>query len=189
MNQKLIQAFTRIDDANAADPNLENGQPVELLYGQRMTQEQVILYPDAAEPLQIACRGQHIERWTLSRKDFPDGRKGYLEWRVEQGRRHASVVAAIMADCGYNADDIAHAEKMLRKEGIKHDPDVQALEDVACFTFIRYYMIPFSETQTPENMKRIVAKTARKMSVMARVRAVEEFSISEPLVGYFRESF
>ncbi len=187
MTQKLDLAFARIDAANAADPNLDDGQPAELLYGQRMTAEQDALYPDAGEPLRIACRGQHIERWKLPRKDFPDDRAGYLKWRSEQGRRHAERVAAIMREAGYDADEIAHAEKMLRQEGIKRDADVQALEDVACFTFMRHYMTPFAETQAPADMERIVNRTARKMSAMARARALEEFAIPEPLAGFFRD--
>ncbi len=185
MTQHLAPAFALIDAANSADPNLDNGQPVELLYGQRMTAEQELLYPDASEPLKIACRGQHIERWTLPRKDFPEGRKGYLDWRSEQGRRHALRVAAIMAEAGYGAADIARAEKMIRKEGIKRDDEVQALEDVAVFTFMRHYMAPFSETQTPEEMDRIVRLTARKMSAMARARALQEFSVPEPFAAHF----
>ncbi|WBU62837.1 DUF4202 domain-containing protein [Paracoccus aerodenitrificans] len=187
MTQRLDQAFARIDEANAADPNMENGQPAELLYGQRMTEEQRSLYPDASEPLQIACRGQHIERWTLPRSDFPDDRKGYLNWRTEQGRRHAARVAGIMAEAGYTQDQIGRAEKMLQKQGIKRDDEVQALEDVAVFTFMRHYMAPFSETQTPEEMDRIVRLTARKMSAGARARALAEFPIPEPLAAYFRD--
>ena len=105
MTQKLDQAFARIDAANAADPNLDNGQPVELLYGQRMSAEQEKLYPEASEALRIACRGQHVERWTLPRKDYPEGRTGYLQWRVEQGRRHAARVGAIMREVGYPEED------------------------------------------------------------------------------------
>ncbi len=187
MSTRRDDAFARIDAANAADPHLENGHPAELLYGQRMTAEQRALYPDADEALQIACRGQHVERWLLPRHDFPDGRAGYLAWRSEQGRRHAARVAGIMREAGYPDDQIAHAEKMLRKEGIKRDSDVQALEDVACFTFMRHYMAPFAETQTPEEMERIVNKTARKMSAMARARALDEFAIPEPLAGFFRD--
>ncbi len=93
---RLQTAFAAIDQANSADPNQSDGQPVELLYGQRMTEEQLALYPDASEPLRIACRGQHIERWTLPRHDFPMDRPGYLAWRTEQGRRHAARVAEIM---------------------------------------------------------------------------------------------
>ena len=184
---RLQTAFAAIDQANSADPNQTDGQPVELLYGQRMTEEQLALYPDASEPLRIACRGQHIERWTLPRHDFPMDRPGYLAWRTEQGRRHAARVAEIMRAAGYGDADIQHAEKMLMKQGIKRDGDVQALEDVACFTFIRWYMGPFSQTRDPDEMLRIVEKTARKMSPMARARALGEFAIPEPFASAFRD--
>ena len=184
---RLQTAFAAIDQANSADPNQSDGQPVELLYGQRMTEEQLALYPDASEPLRIACRGQHIERWTLPRHDFPMDRPGYLAWRTEQGRRHAARVAEIMRAAGYGDADIQHAEKMLMKQGIKRDGDVQALEDVACFTFIRWYMGPFSQTRDPDEMLRIVEKTARKMSPMARARALGEFAIPEPFATAFRD--
>ena len=184
---RLQTAFDAIDQANSADPNQTDGQPVELLYGQRMTAEQRALYPDASDPLRIACRGQHIERWTLPRHDFPMDRPGYLAWRTEQGRRHAARVAGIMRDAGYSDDDIQHAEKMLMKQGIKRDEDVQALEDTACFTFIRWYMGPFSQTRDSDEMQRIVEKTARKMSPMARARALTEFAIPEPFAAAFRD--
>ncbi|MBP8930654.1 MAG: DUF4202 domain-containing protein [Paracoccus sp.] len=184
---RLQTAFAAIDQANSADPNQSDGQPVELLYGQRMTEEQLALYPDASEPLRIACRGQHIERWTLPRHDFPMDRPGYLAWRTEQGRRHAARVAEIMRAAGYGDADIQHAEKMLMKQGIKRDGDVQALEDVACFTFIRWYMGPFSQTRDPDEMLRIVEKTARKMSPMARARALGEFAIPEPFASAFHD--
>lgn len=183
---RLQTAFAAIDHANAADPHAKEGAPDALLYGQRMSAEQALLYPDAAEPLRIACRGQHIERWLLPRADFPMDRPGYLAWRTEQGRRHAARVAGIMRDAGYGDDEIAHAEKMLTKQGIKRDADVQAMEDVACFTFIRWYMGPFAGTREHDEMIRIVEKTARKMSDMARVRALELFEIPEPFAASFR---
>ena len=184
---RLQTAFAAIDQANSADPNLTDGQPNELLYGQRMTAEQQALYPEASDPLRIACRGQHIERWTLPRNAYPMDRPGYLAWRTEQGRRHAARVAEIMRAAGYGDADIQHAEKMLMKQGIKRDGDVQALEDVACFTFIRWYMGPFSQTRDADEMQRIVEKTARKMSPMARARALTEFAIPEPFATAFRD--
>lgn len=184
---RLETAFAAIDQANSADPNLTDGEPNELLYGQRMTAEQDMLYPGAADPLRIACRGQHIERWTLPRHDFAMDRPGYLAWRTEQGRRHAARVAEIMRAAGYDDHDIQHAEKMLMKQGIKRDGDVQALEDTACFTFIRWYMGPFAEGRDPEELQRIVEKTARKMSSMARTRALTEFAIPEPFASAFRD--
>ncbi|WP_313135482.1 DUF4202 domain-containing protein [Paracoccus jeotgali] len=187
MNSRLTDVFARIDAANAADPNLTDGQPVELLYGQRMTAEQRALYPEAGEALQIACRGQHIERWRLPRSEFPEGRKGYLDWRREQARRHAERVGGFMREAGYDDDQIETAGRMIRKEGIKRDDGVQALQDVACFTFMRHYMAPFAQTQSPKDMDRIVNLTARKMSAMARDRALQEFDIPEPLASHFRD--
>lgn len=185
---RLETAFAAIDAANALDPGTDpaTGGPEALEYGRRMTAEQRQLYPDASEPLQIACRGQHIERWRLPREAYPDGRQGYLEWRIEQGRRHAARVAGIMADAGYAPEEIAAAERMLRKEGIKRDPEVQALEDVACFTFIRHYLGGFAATQAPDAMVRIVQKTARKMSAEARERALAEFPMPEEWAAAFR---
>ncbi|MBV0892814.1 DUF4202 domain-containing protein [Paracoccus sp. Z118] len=179
------RVFAAIDAANAADPRLEDGQPVELLYGRRMTEEQRRLHPDAPDALAIACRGQHIERWLLPRKDYPEGREGYLLWRRDQGRRHADRVMALMREAGYPEADAEHAGRMLRKEGIKRDPQVQALEDVACFTFIRHYLGDFGATQEPQALLVIVQKTARKMSPEARARAVQEFPMPPEFAAAF----
>ena len=177
--------FAAIDAANAADTRIHDGQPLELLYGRRMTEEQQHLYPAASDALAIACRGQHIERWLLRRQDYPEGREGYLTWRREQGRRHAERVMGLMRDAGYAQDPVDHAGRMLRKEGIKRDPQVQALEDVACFTFIRHYLGDFATTQDPDALLSIVQKTARKMSPEARTRALAEFSMPAQFAAAF----
>ena len=45
--------------------------------------------PAPSEPLRIAARGQHIERWRSPRKSYPDGRGGYLKWRQDAKEMHA----------------------------------------------------------------------------------------------------
>lgn len=187
MTTRLDHAFQAIDDANARDPNLEDGQPANLLYGRRMTEEQQRLFPDASDVLRIACRGQHIERWLLPRDAFPMDRAGYLQWRQEQGRRHADRIAGIMADAGYPGDDIAQARKMLTKQGLKRDPEVQALEDVICFTFIRWYLGDFMSEHADKGVPRIIEKTARKMSDEGRARALREFPMPADLARHFRD--
>lgn len=187
MTSQLEQVFTAIDAANAKDPTQENGEPAALLYGQRMTAEQERLFPDASEVLRIACRGQHIERWLLPRSDYPMDRPGYLQWRQEQGRRHAERVAGIMTDAGYKEDAIDRARKMLTKQGIKRDPEVQALEDVICFTFIRWYLGDFMAEQPDEKMPRIIERTAKKMSAEGRAKVLEEFPMPEAFAQYFRD--
>lgn len=182
---KLEIALAAIDEVNGHDPREAGGQPEALLYGHRMSAELERLFPEASEPLKIAARGQHIERWVLKRKDFPEGRAGYLAWRTELARHHADRVGEIMKEARYSAEDIEKAGKMIRKEGIKRDPEVQALEDVICFVFLKWYFAPFSETQSAEKLDRIVAKTARKMSEGARARVLEEFSLPEDFAEKF----
>jgi hypothetical protein len=183
---KLEIAISAIDRANAHDPDVSEGQPAAQLYGQRMSAELARLFPDASEPLQIAARGQHIERWVLKRQDFPEGRAGYLAWRTELARHHATRVGEIMAEAGYDPQDIEKSGKMIRKDGIKRDAEVQALEDVICFTFLKWYFAPFAPTQDPEKLDRIVARTARKMSPEGRARVLQEFDLPEGLAAHFR---
>lgn len=181
MSDRLLRALALIDRANAADPKGE-----ALIYGARMSDELARLVPGASEVLQVAARGQHVERWLLPRSAYPEGKAGYLDWRREQGRRHALRVAAIMAEAGFPAEEAERVGVLLRKEGIKRDPEVQALEDVICFVFLKWYFAPFAEDRDAEQTLDIVQKTARKMSVAGRARVLAEFALPEPLAGAFR---
>ncbi len=187
--ERLARTLAAIDAANAADPTLEddNGRmrPAALLYGERMSAELAQLCPDASEELQIAARGQHIERWTSPRASYPEGRAGYLAWRADLGRFHAERVAGLMREAGYDEATCDRVARLLRKEGIKRDPEAQMLEDVICFVFIRWYLAPFAGTQSAEALNRIVAKTARKMSAEGRARAAAEFQMPESFAPYF----
>ncbi|MDI3335774.1 DUF4202 domain-containing protein [Defluviimonas aestuarii] len=182
----LATTLAAIDAANSADPDISEGAPAARLYGERMTAELERLFPGASEELRIAVRGQHIERWTSPRADYPEGREGYLTWRRELAAYHARRVGEIMAEAGYDADSTARVGTMLRKEGIKRDPEVQALEDVICFTFLRWYFQPFAEGRDAASLEKIVAKTARKMSAEARAKALKEFNLPEPFAASFR---
>ena len=181
MSDRLRRALALIDAANVADPKGE-----ALVYGQRMSTELARLFPAASEVLQVAARGQHVERWLLPRGDYPEGKAGYLDWRREQGRRHGLRVAAIMTEAGFPEADGARVGVLLRKEGIKRDPEVQALEDVICFVFLKWYFSPFAADRDAEQTLDIVRKTARKMSAEGRARVLAEFDLPEPLAGAFR---
>lgn len=183
---RLESALSAVDAANAADPNMEDGEPAALLYGKRMSAELERLFPDASDPLRIAARGQHIERWILPRATYPEGRAGYHAWRRDLAEHHAQRVGTIMAETGYSAADIEAAGRMLRKEGIKRHNDVQSLEDVICFVFLKWYFSPFAAKHTAGKVLGIVEKTARKMSDEARRRVLDEFDLPDPLAAAFR---
>ena len=67
-SERFARAIALIDDANAEDPNIEEGagtpRPRALLYGQRRTDWLERPRPNAPEPLRLAARAQHIRRWT-----------------------------------------------------------------------------------------------------------------------------
>lgn len=187
MSTRKQVVLDAIDAANAEDPNFEDGQPEALLYGQRMSAELDRLFPDASDALQIAARGQHVERWKLKRTEYPEGRAGYLAWRKAQGVFHAGVVRGLMEQAEYGADQIEAAEQMLRKQGIKRNPEVQALEDVICSVFLKWYFAPFAAKHSAEKIQRIVEKTAVKMSTEGRARVLDEFDLPDHLAAAFRD--
>ncbi len=187
MSARKQAVLDAIDAANRQDPNFEDGQPVELIYGQRMSAEMDRLFPDASDMLQIAARGQHIERWKLARSEYPEGRAGYLAWRKAQGIHHAEVVMGLMEQAGYDADDVDATGRMLRKQGIKRDDEVQALEDVICFVFLKWYFAPFAAKHSAEKIQSIVEKTARKMSAEGRARVLKEFDLPDNLATAFQD--
>jgi len=181
MTDNLDSVLAAIDAANEHDPDRvetpDGPAPASLIYGRRMTAELDRLFPDASDVLRIAARGQHIERWMLRRVAYPEGKAGYLTWRRDQAARHATRLAEIMAAAGYPEADRARAGTLVRKEGIKRDAEVQRLEDVICFVFLRWYLADFAQTKDPDHMQRIVEKTARKMSDDGRSRAMAEFDM------------
>ena len=167
----LACALDRIDTANRADPNIEQvsgiALPKEYAYSQHMTRWLFELEPQPSERMQIACRAQHIERWTIPRSDFPEGRKAYYEWRQACGRMHGRRAAGIMEECGYPQEECQKVETILTKRELRKDADTQLLEDVACMVFLERYFADFYEEKADydrEKWLRIVRRTWGKMS-------------------------
>jgi hypothetical protein len=184
MTDRLQCALSAIDAANARDPTLEAGEPAELIYGRRMSEALAAFAPDASEPLRIAVRGQHLERWLSPRRAYPDGKAGYFAWRNAAKRRHAERVAEIMAGCGYDETVIGRASALVRKEQLRSDAEAQTLEDVACLVFLRYYAASFAAKHAEEKVIDILVKTQRKMSPHGRAAALA-FGLPAPVLALY----
>lgn len=169
---RLDQVLAAIDAANAADPTQEDGRPAAALYGERMSAELARLCPDADEVLQIAARGQHIERWTSPRKSYPEGRAGYLRWRNDLKVFHARRLGDIMADAGYSQNDIDRVGALVRKERLRTDAEAQSLEDVVCLVFLKHYVGDFASKVDETKLGDILAKTWRKISEAGQKHAL-----------------
>ena len=156
-----------IDAANAADPRSDNDKPFETVYASRMSACLAALYPEASELLKIATRAQHLRRWDIARSDYPEGRKGYNDWRRACREHHAKLAGGIMRAQGYDEDAIARVGGLIRKEQLKKDPESQALENVAAVVFLEYYFDDFlnkHDGYADDKIIDILGKTLCKMS-------------------------
>jgi hypothetical protein len=181
---RFTRAVELIDQANAEDPNREifNGltYPKELLYGQRMSACLERLRPDAQEALRLAARAQHLRRWQVPRTDYPATREGYHRWRTFLYGYHADQAESLLRQVGYGDDIIAAVRRMVGKQGMRKDPDVQTVEDVACLVFLEYYFPAFAQSRDEDQLVDIVRKTWRKMSEAGHRMALQ-LTLPEPL--------
>lgn len=168
---RLTCALAAIDQANLADPNQEQvageALPKEYAYSLHMTRWLLALEPAASARMQIACRAQHIERWTMPRSDYGEGRKNYYQWRQACGRMHGRRAAEIMAQCGYPQEECERVETILTKRELRQDEDTQLLEDVACMVFLERYFAQFYDEKPDyerEKWLHIVRRTWGKMT-------------------------
>tara|TARA_R110002096_G_scaffold350395_2_gene543446 strand:- start:16877 stop:17470 length:594 start_codon:yes stop_codon:yes gene_type:complete len=181
----LSDILGRIDATNADDVRMEMDSegretPKELLYGRRMSEWLAKLAPDASEPLQIACRGQHIARWRWPRSEYPEGRAGYKSWRRDLYTRHAETVVALLVELGADAATQERVALLIGKKNRTTDAESQTLEDVACMVFLDYEFAAFAAKHERAKLIRIVQKTWQKMSEDAHAAALQ-LELSEDL--------
>lgn len=171
----LEATLAAIDAANAEDPRKIDGRAFESLYAERMSARLSALYPNASDLLKIAARAQHLRRWEIPRGDYPEGRKGYNEWRRACRAHHAKLAGEIMRANGYGEAEIAHVGALVRKEQLKKDPESQALENVAAVVFLEHYFGDFLAKYhgyDDDKLIDILGKTLCKMSPRGHAAAL-----------------
>lgn len=181
---RLAEAIARIDELHREDPETiaVDGvpRPAELVYAERMSAMLQDLLPAASEALCLAARAQHVHRWSLPRARYPMNRAGYHAWRNEQKRRHAAAAVEIMRACDYDDATMARVAALVRKEGLKSDPEAQMLEDVSCLVFLEHYAEAFARKHPESKTVGILAKTWRKMSPEGHA-ALEQRQVPKPV--------
>jgi hypothetical protein len=179
-----------IDAAHSADPKVVGGQPAELVYADRMEAWLLQLAPAASELLRLAARCQHLERWTVPRNSYPEGRVGYLAWRKFLYGKQAERTRELLVQAGISSPEAEEAATWVSKTGLKTNPNTQLLEDAACLVFLENEISTFAaeHAQYPrEKFITIVAKTWRKMSPAARDAAVS-IDLSPAIAEIVREA-
>jgi hypothetical protein len=175
-NVRFEAALRRFALANAEDPTMidDSGvlRPRELVQAERLAKWVERLNPDASEPLRLAARCQHLERFRIPRGTFPDGRTGYLMWRKELGRFHADRSRDILRSVGYDEETIERVRSINQKKSLKLDSDVQTMEDALCLAFLEHEIDDFAVKHADDKVVDILAKTWRKMSNRGHAEAL-----------------
>lgn len=182
---RFQNAIARFAAVNAQDPTLVEVEgarvPRELAQAARLVAWVEKLEASPSEPLRLAAHCQHIGRFLVPRTSYPNDRTGYLKWRSDLGKFHAEKVVTILKDVGYDEETIERVRRIVRKQGLSTDPDVQTMEDALCLAFLEHEFGEFVEKHDDEKLTDIVLKTWRKMSEKAH-----EHALALPLSGRSR---
>ena len=169
--ERFRRALLAIDAANADDPNtiVVRGEtrPKEQAHAELAVEWVRRLVPDASDALLLAARAHHVRRWDIPRSSEPDGRAGYLKWKRRLQQHHADVAGRVLAEVGVDEATIERVQALVRKERLRADPEVQALEDALCLVFVETQFGDLAAQLGDDHMVDVVAKTIRKMSASA----------------------
>ncbi len=98
----------------------------------------------------------------------------------------------LLRDAGYDDLTIGRVATLLRKEGIKSDPEVQALEDIINLVFLESYLAAFVASHGRYDLAKfrdILAKTSKKMSSRGRAAALSLIALPSDLAPIVRAAF
>lgn len=166
--KKFERALELFDDYNSRDPKRYtwNGDvyPQELFFALNVYEWVTKLDPNASEALLLASRCQHIGRWEIPRESYPEGKAGYLNWRSNLAKYHSDIATQLLHKAGYSDDLIEHVRRIVLKQQLKTDPEVQTMENALCLVFLQFEYDEFIEKHDDAKVVRILQKTWGKMT-------------------------
>lgn len=189
---RFEQAIAAIDAANAGDPHTielrGEVRPKEQAHAELMTEWVRRLDPSADDAQLLAARAHHLRRWSVPRSSYPDGRAGYLKWRLALRKQHAAEVAVLLAEVGYDDATIERVQAIINKVGLNKegaDPAVQVHEDALCLVFLETQLAATVDQLGDDKMIDVIQKTAAKMSQagLAQVASIPMRDRDRALVG------
>lgn len=172
----MEKAIALFDAYNQQDPRHIEWQGVsyafEYFYALQLYNWVRKLEPAASESLLLASRCQHIGRWKSPRENYPQGKAGYLTWRSELRHFHSDTAGALMLEAGYNEDAVREVQRIILKDHLKTDHEVQVMEDALCLVFLQFQYEDFIKNHDETKVIRILQKSWKKMSPQGREQAL-----------------
>lgn len=188
---KLELAFEKYDAYNREDPISYTYQgevfPEEYFLAKQLHNWVLKLDPQPSEELLLASRSQHIGRWEIPRKRYPEGKTGYLNWRRDLAAFHADKSTTIMEEVGYGPDKMDRVREFLLKKRIKVDKEVQTLENALCLVFLEFQYEDFFPKYEAEKIINILRKSLLKMDEKGREQALT-LQYSEQGLNYIKQA-
>ncbi len=185
------RARALIDSVHAADPiKSAEGRPAELAYADHIEKWVARIVPDADPLLLLAARCQHLERWSVPRGSFPEGKAGYLAWRRSLYVKQADRARALLLEAGLPPESAGNAATWVSKTGLKTNAGTQALEDAAVLVFLESEIQAFAAQHAEyprEKFVDILKKTWRKMSPRAQELA-RGLNLQDAIAALVREA-
>jgi hypothetical protein len=176
------RAVAAIDSVNAHDPVtlVVDGvdRPKEVVHAERMTHWVTTLDPDADAAQLIAARAHHLRRWAVARSTYPEGRSGYLRWRVDQRKRQVAELSEMLSEVGIPIDVTERALDIVAKKGLGTDPAVQTHEDALCLVFLELQVDELAARLDRDHMVEVLRKSVAKMSERG-IAAAATIALSE----------
>lgn len=169
---KLSKAFQLFDDYNKQDPHsmVWDGTEyaAEYFYALQLYNWVTKLTGNTNETLLLASRCQHIGRWKIPRDQYPTGKAGYLRWRSDLAKFHASEAGQLLKEAGYTDQEIRDVQRIVLKQNLKLDKDVQVMEDALCMVFLEFQLEDFIKKHDDDKLIRILQRSWKKMSEKGR---------------------
>lgn len=173
---KTEQAFELFDAYNRQSPETitfeGTSYPLEYFYALQLHEWVKKLTPEASEALLLASRSQHIGRWEIARSSYPEGRVGYLKWRSDLSKFHAAKAAELLSSLGYDQETIDRVTDIIQKKRLKHDPEVQTIENALCLVFLQFQYDDLISKHSEEKIIDILRKTWAKMTEPGQTAAL-----------------
>lgn len=165
--QKVELAIRQIRDRLAADPRRIEGEGKDFLFIQKVL-SWIDQLTTPSDGLLLASWGHTLDRWKISRKEYPMNTEGYHQWRHAQSRLSAEETEKILREADLEERLLKQVRELILKINFPKDPESQVLEDADCLAFLETKLESYLTEWDEKKIVRILRGTLAKMTRTAR---------------------
>lgn len=147
--------------------------PRDFLFTKRVVDWILKLDPQASQILVLSAWGHILNRWKLTRYNYPMTTAGYHKWRKAQSRLSADDVEKILRGVGSPDETIRRVRELILKTTFPQDLESRLLEDALCLAFLEIKFESYIPEWDEEKYIRILKGTLKKMTPKAQELALQ----------------